>query len=351
MGLYATEADLDAAHELELFIENDGDLYRQMTRPIIENLKKKHKKGTYDPRLAVKAWRHLADEGAKRYVKEFGGSGQKWYEMFDVATRDEVARQLMRGYLDEVTDKYPTKKPALKGRSDLGSSRGAGRFYYLMFRGQAPEGVVHGARFNSFKDAKAAAARHPEGAVVAIVVNTGRMDAPLYFTNPDGSPAAEVPPEGTQRSHPRPQDEVTYRGYRLRSWGGDVMIIDPKGVQVGQQSGEDLDKARHTVDALLGPQRQIRRHSSDDGKRLTYGVLPSLKVFEEAWADKVGEDKTYRIRLGRTDSRAADGTSIGDGEFTVDELYDGIEELIDKGTDASLDLASGILSTLGFEWI
>ena len=60
--------------ELELYIMNDADLYRQMFMPIITNLSKKMKRGVYDHELAPKLWQYLVDAGAKQYILEFGGT-------------------------------------------------------------------------------------------------------------------------------------------------------------------------------------------------------------------------------------------------------------------------------------
>ena len=46
--------DREAAVELKLSIENDRDLYRQQIVPIIKNVQKKMKKGTYDHLKAPK---------------------------------------------------------------------------------------------------------------------------------------------------------------------------------------------------------------------------------------------------------------------------------------------------------
>ena len=54
------------ADELELLATNDGDLYRQQYMPIIKNLMRKRAKGTYDHDLAVKLWRYLIDNVAKK---------------------------------------------------------------------------------------------------------------------------------------------------------------------------------------------------------------------------------------------------------------------------------------------
>lgn len=93
------DIDHAAATELRLFIDNDGDLYRQQYQPIIKNLVTKQARGVYDKDKAIKLWLYLVESGAKKYVKECG-SGE-WHQMFNVPTRKEVARQLNEHFLTE----------------------------------------------------------------------------------------------------------------------------------------------------------------------------------------------------------------------------------------------------------
>ena len=60
------------ANELKMFTENDGDIYRQQTTAILKNLATKKARGVYDSELAVQAFMHLAETGAKKYAHEFG---------------------------------------------------------------------------------------------------------------------------------------------------------------------------------------------------------------------------------------------------------------------------------------
>lgn len=85
---------------LKLFIDNDGDLYRQQTTPIHKNLITKMAKGIYDPAKAEKLWMFLVDNGAKKYARE-AGSGSAWHNMFSIADRREVARELNRHFVTE----------------------------------------------------------------------------------------------------------------------------------------------------------------------------------------------------------------------------------------------------------
>jgi hypothetical protein len=96
-------ADTVLVSELAQYIENDGDLYRQKTTPIIKNLQRKIKRGVYDPQLALKLWGYLADEGAQRYHKEFNMTG-KWFDTFRPADRAAAARQLAEYYTEHVNE-------------------------------------------------------------------------------------------------------------------------------------------------------------------------------------------------------------------------------------------------------
>ncbi len=97
------------ATELVLFITNDGDLYRQQAQPIIKNLRKKIAKGTYDAAKAVKLWGYLANSGAQKYTKEFGGSGNGSYGSFSAADRRAAAKELADSYEEELRSTNPRR--------------------------------------------------------------------------------------------------------------------------------------------------------------------------------------------------------------------------------------------------
>ena len=96
------EVDSIAANELALCTENDGNLYRQMTLPVIDNLKKKIAKGVYDEQLALKAWLNVVTAEARKYVREFGSPGDTIDRMFNLATREEAAKEVARYYEDHL---------------------------------------------------------------------------------------------------------------------------------------------------------------------------------------------------------------------------------------------------------
>lgn len=93
--------DETAARELELYIENDADLYRQQFVPIVKNLMQRRMRGTYDPVKAIRLFMYLMDNGARKYVREFGTHGQKIDSMFNRATRLEVARRFRDSFETE----------------------------------------------------------------------------------------------------------------------------------------------------------------------------------------------------------------------------------------------------------
>ena len=84
--------DSDAVNELDSYIMNDEDLYRRRFMPIIENLKRKMKRGVYDDNLAIKLWMYLIDDAARKYVQEFGSPDQDVKDMFPKETRLQVAQ-------------------------------------------------------------------------------------------------------------------------------------------------------------------------------------------------------------------------------------------------------------------
>lgn len=94
--------DTQEARELYLFAVDDGHLYRSCTTLIIDNLKKKIKKGVYDKVLALKLWRYAADDAAQRYTKEFDTRGSSLYGIFTVPMRNEVATLLQEHYDEEL---------------------------------------------------------------------------------------------------------------------------------------------------------------------------------------------------------------------------------------------------------
>ena len=88
--------DKHMVDELKLFIDNDGQLYKQRLIPIVKNIQKKMKSGKYDHKKAPKLWKYLVDDGAKKYQKEFPGV------KFSRQEKDVVAQEFADEYKDEI---------------------------------------------------------------------------------------------------------------------------------------------------------------------------------------------------------------------------------------------------------
>jgi hypothetical protein len=92
-----TPIDTEAVRELLLYIENDGELYRQRWEPIVKNLTRKKMKGIYDEKKAAKLMLYLVNDGARKYVREFGGD-VPWNKAFPMPVRKMVAVELVENF-------------------------------------------------------------------------------------------------------------------------------------------------------------------------------------------------------------------------------------------------------------
>ncbi len=117
------ENDESLATELELFTENDGDLYRRMTEPILKNLATKKAQGKYDSEKAVQAFMYLAEAGAKEYIRQHGSPTDVWHEMFPIGVRriaatkwrDEFEEEFKLGNYDSLMPKKYQKSHETSG--------------------------------------------------------------------------------------------------------------------------------------------------------------------------------------------------------------------------------------------
>jgi hypothetical protein len=91
--------DHAAAGELKLYIDNDGDLYKQgaMYRAA---LAKRMTKGTFDAALAAKGFGWIVDAGAKKYANT-PSTGYAWNVLFSPATRKQVAKEMAEEWAGE----------------------------------------------------------------------------------------------------------------------------------------------------------------------------------------------------------------------------------------------------------
>lgn len=89
--------------ELVLYITNNGDMYRGIIDSTVKNLRRKIKRGIYDEQRAIDAWMYVADEGVRRYDREFG-SGRGSLTFLDKPTRREIAKELKDEYDEYVRE-------------------------------------------------------------------------------------------------------------------------------------------------------------------------------------------------------------------------------------------------------
>lgn len=93
--------DPDSVREIELFLLNDSDIYFKFRRPVLINLAKKHKKGTFKTELAAKSFLKVIEAGMKKYNKDFGSSRSKWSSLLSVSDRKLLALDFAAEALNE----------------------------------------------------------------------------------------------------------------------------------------------------------------------------------------------------------------------------------------------------------
>jgi len=91
---FIRESSMDAVNELDLYINNNEDLYRKQFMPTVYNLQRKFNKKIYDHEKAKKLWMYLVDAAAREYTQEFGQPGEDVKDFFPKPTREKVAQVL-----------------------------------------------------------------------------------------------------------------------------------------------------------------------------------------------------------------------------------------------------------------
>lgn len=107
-------SNIDAVNELDLYINNNEDLYRKQFMPIVYNLQRKLNKNIYDHEKAKKLWQYLVDAAAREYTKEFGQPGEDVKDFFPKPTREKVAQVLADRELKNIEQgEYDVTKRAI----------------------------------------------------------------------------------------------------------------------------------------------------------------------------------------------------------------------------------------------
>lgn len=141
--------DKDGARKLELFIDNDGQLYNGQRKSIITNLARKMAKGVYDKTKAVILWNYLVESAAKKYNKEHG-DGTLSLKLFDKETRNEIAKNLEKNCFAAVQDEAIDYAP--KSRKNNPVSKVTELMYELMNQGLTVVKIKNDKILASFSD-------------------------------------------------------------------------------------------------------------------------------------------------------------------------------------------------------
>ena len=90
------------ARELKLTMDSSSEGYDQQYVPILKNLTRKMKKGVYDRDKAAQLFMYYVNNGAKRYVKDYGGTVRNSFPK-------DVRMQAARAYVEDFEDEYENK--------------------------------------------------------------------------------------------------------------------------------------------------------------------------------------------------------------------------------------------------
>jgi hypothetical protein len=120
------ENDNAIVAELVQYTENEQSIYTQITLPILANLATKKVRGLYDADKAIQAFMYLAEAGAKKYAKEFGGNKKQWHDTFPISVRkaaaahwrDEFESEFELGNYDQLLPKKYQEKPDTRSTSE-----------------------------------------------------------------------------------------------------------------------------------------------------------------------------------------------------------------------------------------
>ncbi len=91
----------DESRELELYADNERDIYFFYLVPAIKNLARKYKRGIFDKARAVDAFYPAACAAAKKYCTEFARLEDAPH-VFDVTARYTAAAYLLEVHMDNI---------------------------------------------------------------------------------------------------------------------------------------------------------------------------------------------------------------------------------------------------------
>lgn len=95
--------------------------------------------------------------------------------------------------------------------------------------------------------------------------------------------------------------------------------------------------------------KRARKPRKNPRQAMTYGVLPKRQDFCDAFFDATGGQPTYSLVV-----KGKAPKEVATGDYTEAELWAVVGKLKkawERGDEDAGDWASGILTTLGFEWV
>lgn len=172
---------------------------------------------------------------------------------------------------------------------------------------------------------------------------------------PKGRLAKRIGGERRRRNtNGKARENPLTRGWSRQVISQNIRKMVREGYPQKQAVAASLDTARTSYRARHSRGAYPRHLQYQKNPRvMTFGVMPTFDEFEESFDREVPEGD-FGIRLGRSDAEAAEGTSIGTGEYTAPELYKGVVELLEKwedGDEEAGSLASSIMGSLDYEWV
>jgi hypothetical protein len=89
------------SYELELFINNEREIYFSLVVPTRKALQRHFKRGTYDTDRAIIAWKRVSDRSAHIYAKTYDNECN-WNTIFSVEDRKQTAIELEKYWHEEM---------------------------------------------------------------------------------------------------------------------------------------------------------------------------------------------------------------------------------------------------------
>jgi hypothetical protein len=164
--------------DIKMVAVNDGNLYRQQGRPIIENLARKMAKGTFDAQKAVKLFGYLADSAVRKYSVQQLDYKKPTLTILSKPEREILAQHFLEYYADEIKDassgykRNPSKAKPRAYVKRVSQATGAPPSKRLMTRRKkaltAPAGYFPNPKASGMVTAYQVICMHPKKHVVGI---------------------------------------------------------------------------------------------------------------------------------------------------------------------------------------